>query len=70
MSSVLSILDTAGNAANDRTTVVHDYLTKIKDRSSPLGTYSIDTAGNSSLTAFQFYRLHDGSLVLVQPARR
>jgi branched-chain amino acid transport system substrate-binding protein len=48
MSAVLAVLHEAGSSANNRKTVVHDFF-GIKNRSSPLGTYSINANGDTSL---------------------
>lgn len=62
MSALLSVLEQAGGAANNRTTVVNRFHS-IKNRASVVGTFSIDGAGNSTLTSFGFLRLRRGSLV-------
>jgi branched-chain amino acid transport system substrate-binding protein len=62
MASVLSVLRDAGSAANNRTTVIHDFFA-IKNRSSVLGTYSIDSGGDTDIAAFVFNRLGRGTLV-------
>jgi branched-chain amino acid transport system substrate-binding protein len=62
MSAVLSVLKQAGTAANDRTTVVKNFFA-IKNRPSVLGTYSIDSNGDTSIAPFVFTRLHGGQLV-------
>jgi ABC-type branched-subunit amino acid transport system substrate-binding protein len=61
MAAVLSVLHEAGSAANNRTVVVHDFL-NIKDRSSVLGTYSIE-GGDTTLGPFVFSRFESGKLV-------
>ncbi len=48
----------------NRTTVVHDFFA-IKNRQSVLGTYSIDSDGDTSLAPFVFTRLQSGQLVPV-----
>lgn len=65
VAAVLHVLQEAGAAANNRATVVHDFF-KLKNRSSVLGTYSIDTHGDTSLTAFVFSRLRSGTLVPIK----
>lgn len=67
MSSLLRVLRDAGGGANNRTTVVNDFLTQHKV-SSVLGTYSIDSAGNTSLHAFVFAQMRGGKLVPVAAA--
>jgi hypothetical protein len=62
MAAVLHVLTQAGANANQRGVVVHDFL-GIRDRSSVLGAYSIGANGNTSLDAFVFNRLSDGSLI-------
>jgi branched-chain amino acid transport system substrate-binding protein len=63
MSAVLDVLHQAGGSANDRSTVVRDFFA-IRDRSSPLGTYSINAAGDISITPFMIERVR-GRLVPV-----
>lgn len=62
MNAVLAVLREAGTSADDRTTVVDDFF-KIKDRQSPLGTYSITSSGDISIAPFVFSRLRNGDLV-------
>jgi len=63
ISAVLAVLKEAGSAANDRAIVVHDFFA-IKNRSSVLGTYSINTTtGDTSIAPFVFSRFKDGLLV-------
>jgi ABC-type branched-subunit amino acid transport system substrate-binding protein len=62
MSALLRVLETAGRNANNRTTVVKDFLGQRKVP-SVLGSFSIDAAGDTSLKAFVFARLRGGSLV-------
>jgi branched-chain amino acid transport system substrate-binding protein len=62
MSAVLAVLHEAGSAANNRSTVVHDFFS-ITNRSSVLGTYSIDSDGDISIAPFVFSRPHAGGLV-------
>jgi branched-chain amino acid transport system substrate-binding protein len=62
MAAVLSVLKEAGTAANDRATVVKNFFS-IKDRPSVLGTYSIDSNGDTSIAPFVFSRLQGGQLV-------
>jgi branched-chain amino acid transport system substrate-binding protein len=57
MSAVLGVLRQAGSSANNRQTVVKDFL-GITNRSSPLGTYSIDKNGDTSLSASSFVIAH------------
>jgi branched-chain amino acid transport system substrate-binding protein len=62
MAAVLDVLHQAGTAANDRSTVVHDFFA-IRNRPSVVGTYSIDVNGDTSLSSFVFTRLRAGRLV-------
>jgi branched-chain amino acid transport system substrate-binding protein len=62
MSAVLAVLQEAGAKANDRSTVVHDFLS-IKNRQSVLGTYSINSNGDTNIAPFVFSRLQSGKLV-------
>jgi branched-chain amino acid transport system substrate-binding protein len=64
MSAVLSVLKQAGTSAGNRSTIVHDFFA-IKNRQSVLGTYSIDSDGDTSLAPFVFARLKSGQLVPV-----
>ena len=62
MSAVLAVLREAGTHANNRSTVVHDFLS-IKDRQSVLGTYSMNSSGDTSIAPFVFNRVQQGKLV-------
>ncbi|MGN6872565.1 MAG: ABC transporter substrate-binding protein [Solirubrobacteraceae bacterium] len=63
MSAVLAVLHQAGTAANNRSTVVHDFLS-IKNRQSVLGTYSISASGDTSIAPFVFsHRGQQGPMV-------
>lgn len=62
MASVLSVLHEAGSDANNRSTVVKDYLS-LKRTGSVLGSYGINSNGDTSLTAFVVSRLAGGRLV-------
>ena len=62
MSAVLSVLREAGSQANNRSRVVHDFFA-IKNRPSVLGTYSINSMGDTSMSPFVFSRLVRGTLV-------
>ena len=61
MSALVSVLQSAGNAANSRSVVVNGFRT-LKNRSSVLGTYSI-TNGDTSIAPFVFARVQGGTLV-------
>jgi ABC-type branched-subunit amino acid transport system substrate-binding protein len=62
MSSLLRVLAGAGRQADNRTDVVKDFL-KQHEVPSVLGVFSINGAGNTSLSAFVFARLSAGKLV-------
>ena len=62
MSAILAVLREAGPQANNRATVVHDFLA-IKNRQSVLGTYSISSTGDTSISPFVFSRVRQGKLV-------
>jgi branched-chain amino acid transport system substrate-binding protein len=62
MAAVLSVLKEAGSSINSRSTVVKEFFA-IKDRQSVLGTYSIDSTGDTSIAPFVFTRLSGGQLV-------
>jgi ABC-type branched-subunit amino acid transport system substrate-binding protein len=69
MSALLRVLKNEGENASDRTDVVKGFM-KQRKVSSVLGTYSIDSSGNTSLDAFVFARLHGGKLVPFAAAPR
>lgn len=62
MSAVLAVLKKAGTAANNRSTVVSDFLS-LKNRDSVLGTYSMNSSGDTSIAPFVFSRVQQGKLV-------
>jgi ABC-type branched-subunit amino acid transport system substrate-binding protein len=62
MSALIAVLKEAGSSANDRSTIVRDFLS-IKNRSSVLGTYSINGSGDTNLGPFVFSRLESAKLV-------
>ena len=62
MSAVLAVLQEAGSGANNRSTVVHDFL-NLKRTQSVLGPYSMNGNGDTSIAPFVFSRLVRGSLV-------
>ncbi len=62
MAALLRDLQTEGRNANDRTDVVTGFL-KHHNAQSVLGTYSIDSTGNTSLDAFVFAHMSGGKLV-------
>ncbi|HTW12682.1 MAG TPA: ABC transporter substrate-binding protein [Solirubrobacteraceae bacterium] len=65
MTALLAVLKQAGSSANDRATVVRDFL-KLSESQSVLGPYKIDSNGNTSLDAFVVARFSGGTL---QPFR-
>ena len=62
MSAILSVLREAGSQANNRKTVVRDFFA-IKNRPSVVGTYSINSQGDTSISPFIVSRLVSGTLV-------
>ncbi len=67
MSQLLAVLREAGKSANVRGTVVKDFLRSSRS-GSVLGSYRIDSAGDTSLTAFVIEQLRGGRLVPVSAA--
>lgn len=68
MAAVLATLQKAGSSANNRGTVVKDFFA-IRNRNSPLGTYSIDKNGDISFAngaPFVLERVKGGKLEAVQ----
>jgi branched-chain amino acid transport system substrate-binding protein len=65
MSAILSVLTHASSSADDRVDVVKDFFA-IKDRASVLGTYSIDTDGDTSIAPFVINRFQKGAFVPVK----
>ncbi len=61
VASVIDVLKQAGASANNRSAVVHDFFA-IKNRSSVLGTYSINVNGDISVGPFVFERVQAGAL--------
>lgn len=61
MAAVLAVIREAGATANNRSELVHEFMT-IKNRASVLGTYSI-SSGDTSLAPFVFSRFVGGKLV-------
>jgi ABC-type branched-subunit amino acid transport system substrate-binding protein len=68
MSAVLATLQKAGAAANNRTTVVRDFF-GLKNRSSVVGSYSIDVAGDTSIAPFVFSHIKGGQLAPFKAAQ-
>jgi branched-chain amino acid transport system substrate-binding protein len=62
MSAVMAVLHQAGASAGNRTTVVHDFFA-IRNRSSALGSYSINQNGDTSIAPFVFSHVRAGKLV-------
>jgi len=62
MAAVLAVLREAGAQANNRSTVVHDFMS-ITNRQSVLGTYSMDSNGDTNISPFVFARVQRGKLV-------
>lgn len=62
MSALLAVLREAGSQANNRSTVVHDFLS-LTNRQSVLGTYSMNSSGDTNIAPFVFSRLERGKLV-------
>jgi branched-chain amino acid transport system substrate-binding protein len=61
MAAVLDMVKQAGASANDRSKIVDNFFA-IKNRDSVLGTYTINTEGDTSLAPFVFSRLRAGKL--------
>jgi branched-chain amino acid transport system substrate-binding protein len=61
MSALLGTLREAGNNAGNRTTVLHDFFA-LRNRASVLGTYSLDTSGDTNLAPFVISRVTGGRL--------
>jgi len=59
MSLILDAIKRAGSDGNDRQKVI-DQLFSTKDRSSVLGTYSIDKDGDTTLTDYGLYKIVGG----------
>ncbi|HEU4977279.1 MAG TPA: branched-chain amino acid ABC transporter substrate-binding protein [Solirubrobacteraceae bacterium] len=65
MRVVLEAIRRAGNRGNDRQAVI-DELFKTKDLRSPLGTFSIDRNGDTSLTDYALDRVQHGQVVFTR----
>jgi branched-chain amino acid transport system substrate-binding protein len=61
VSAVLAALDRAGSSANQRATVVHDFM-NLHRSSSVLGSYSIDRYGGPTIAPFVFARVRGTAL--------
>jgi branched-chain amino acid transport system substrate-binding protein len=62
MAAVIHTLQHAGDSANSRSTVVHDFF-GIRNLNSALGSFSIDKNGDTNLTSFVILRVKGGKLV-------
>jgi branched-chain amino acid transport system substrate-binding protein len=62
MAAVIHALQRAGDAANSRSTVVHDFFA-IRNLDSVLGSFSIDKNGDTNVTAVVISRVKHGKLV-------
>lgn len=67
MDSVLRVIERERGDADDRTSVIKGFLSQ-HGVSGVVGTYSMDSSGNSSLDAFVFARPVGGTLVPFQAA--
>jgi branched-chain amino acid transport system substrate-binding protein len=63
MASVLAAIQRAGKNAHDRLDVVHDYFS-LGVRHSVIGTYRIDSHGDTSLDTFAGYRVGSGGALI------
>ena len=71
MKLTLLAIQNAGDRGSDQQSVI-DAVFKIKDRDSPLGRYSIDGSGDTTLSDYGAYRVEHGKLVfdtLIKPSR-
>ncbi|MDA8068644.1 MAG: ABC transporter substrate-binding protein, partial [Actinomycetota bacterium] len=62
MSALIHVIAAEGRNANDRTAVVKEFLSLHK-LPSVLGSYSLNSAGNTNLDAFVFAHVRAGRLV-------
>jgi branched-chain amino acid transport system substrate-binding protein len=60
MQLALNSLEAVGDKANDRKAVAEQLVTNSKDINSPIGTYSIDENGDTTLTDYGLYTIEDG----------
>jgi hypothetical protein len=65
--AVFQVLRAAGSGANNRTTVVRDFL-KLSDPTSVLGNLSIQPDGDTTPASFVINRVRGGRLVAVASA--
>jgi branched-chain amino acid transport system substrate-binding protein len=61
MSLVLDAIERAGDKGNNRDEVLKEIF-NTKNRESVLGTYSIDSTGDTTLTDYGVYEVKDGAL--------
>ena len=61
VSAVMAVLRQAGSAADQRATVVRDFM-RFRSGSSVLGSYSIDNFGNPTIAPFVFARAQGSTL--------
>jgi len=59
MALTLDAIKRAGASGNDRSKVIEEIF-NTKDRKSVLGTYSIDTNGDTTLTDYGLYTIKGG----------
>jgi branched-chain amino acid transport system substrate-binding protein len=60
MQLALKSLEAVGDKANDRKAVAEQLVGKSKDINSPIGTYSIDENGDTTLTDYGLYTIDGG----------
>jgi hypothetical protein len=65
ISALVHVLQSQGPAANDRSNIVKGFF-GIRNRTSPLGTYSIDHNGDTSIAPFVIERVKASKLVPVK----
>lgn len=61
VAAVIDVLKEAGGSATNRATVVRDFLA-IRNRSTVLGTYSLNANGDTNVAPFVFERWQSGAL--------
>ncbi len=62
VTQLLTVLGKAGKGANDRATVAADFL-KTSETDSVLGSYKLNSSGDTNLDSFVIARLANGTLV-------
>src|SRR3954467_3710599 len=65
MSLILDAIQRAGDKGNDRAEVLKQILST-KNRKSVLGTYSIDSTGDTSITDYGVYSIKNGTLTFTK----